>query len=204
MGAALAATRLSLAEGFDQGRHREQARSHIFRSRRERRLWEQPSLPTEPEPRASHCPPPLSGSEDPSHRPPPGLRLPRACPQGGNPVGAALAATRPLLTAGFDQGRHREQARSHSLRSRRERRLWEQPSLPAGREPGAARCPPPLSGSEDPSHSPPGLRLPLGRAPKEETLWERPWPRRGCRWPQALIKVAIASKHAPTVFSPQA
>ena len=44
-----------------------------------------------------------------------------------------------------------------------------------------------------PSHTTPAT----GRA---RSLWERPWPRRGCCGPPASMKVAIASKLAPTVF----
>ena len=38
-----------------------------------------------------------------------------AIPVGVTSVGAALAATRPLLSAGFDSGCYREQARSHEI-----------------------------------------------------------------------------------------
>ncbi len=110
-----------------------------------------------------------------------------------------MAATRLLPASGFDQGRNREQARSHSFRRRPEQRTpWRRALLPTAPQAGAAHCPPLLSGSEDPSHRTPAA----GRARSlcKRFLWERPWPRRGCCRPLASIKAAIASKLAPTVF----
>jgi hypothetical protein len=71
-----------------------------------------------------------------------------------------------------------------------------QPLLRTGPESGAARCPPPPSGSRPLPQSlapavdrlRPLLEQPLVAA---ALLWERPWPRRG-RWcPQASIQAAV-------------
>ncbi len=149
----MAATQPSWAAGFDPRPNRKQARPHGAPSG------------------AAHSPPPLSGSEDPSHKFPAPPRI------GRDPVGAALAATQPSWAAGFDPRPNREQARSHSAPS------------------SATRHSPPLSGSEDPSH-----KILAPTPDRVRPLWERPWPRRGRRGPLASIQAAIASKLAPTAL----
>ena len=93
-------------------------------------------LPAQLGPHAARNPTPLSGSEDPSHRAP--ARVPladRARPL----VGAALAATWPLLAAGVDSGRRRGQKTPPTeprpeLRSRiGHGLLWERPWPRQGR-----------------------------------------------------------------------
>ena len=96
------------------------------------------------------------------------------------PVGAALAATRPLLSAGFDPGRRRGQDPSHRTPARLSPRVWLTPcGSGLGRDTAAVVRRPrsrPLSGPEDPSHrTPHGLRPRVWRMP----LWERRWPRHG-------------------------
>ena len=212
----MAATRLSLAAGFGQGRYRQQARSHG-----------EPSS-------AAHCPPLLSGSEAPPQNPGSGHG------SGALPVGAALAARRLSLAAGFDPGRYRQQARSHGApssaahclrrcrgqktpptESRLRPRFGRAPvgaalaatrrSQATGFDPGryrqqarshgapssAAHCPPLLSGSQDPSH-----KIPAPATVRAPSLWERPWPRRGACRPLPSIKAAIASKLASTAPPP--
>jgi len=71
-----------------------------------------------------------------------------------------------------------------------------QPLLRTGPESGAARCPPPPSGSRPlpQSQAPAADRLrPLLERPlvAAALLWERPWPRRGRCCPQASIQAAV-------------
>ncbi len=117
MGAALAATRRSPAAGFDPGRNREQARSHGLLHSAVRRTSAGGSdrcrrgLYPAPRTARRRC----RGRKTPPTEP----LLRRRC--GWPPVGAALAATRRSLAAGFDPSRNHEQARSHGLRSAPER-----------------------------------------------------------------------------------
>ena len=109
-------------------------------------------------------------------------------------VGAALAATGLSLSAGFDSGRCREQARSHRNLARAADAACSCGSGP-GRDGAFAvrrlRFRPLSRASSLPQKPCPCCR-------RGVFLWERPWPRRGFRCPQASIQAAVASKLAPT------
>ena len=144
---------------------------------RARFLWEQPW------PRRGRCGPrALVQAAVGVRRPLPQKPGPGASRgSGAFPVGAALAATRPLKTAGYDSGSNREQARSQRLLHR------------------TAPSPPPLSGSEDPSHTTLGPALAPDSA---RSLWERPWPRRGRHMPPTSIQFAVGVRRPITRISP--
>ena len=159
----------------------------------------QHALRERPRPRHGHCCPqasiqaavgvgrPLPQNPDRAHA----RRI------GAIPVGAALAATRPLLSAGSDPGRRR---------GRKTPPTESRPGLGSclthrrnpcgsarGRDMAAAvrrlrsRL---LSGSEDPSHRIPAPARLMPDA-SEQSLWERPWPRHDRCCPQASIRAAV-------------
>ena len=108
-------------------------------------------------------------------------------------VGAALAATRPLQSAGSDAGRRRGQKTPPTEPwPGLEPQIWLSPcGSGLGRDTAAAvrglRCRP-LSGSEDPSHRTPARTQ---AADLSQFLWERPWPRHDRGSPQASMQAAV-------------
>ncbi len=167
--------------------------SHSVRSRPERGpSGGQPLLPARPAdltPRAAHrrC----RGQKTPLKESRFGLRSRIGCP---TPVGAALAATGPLLSAGVDSGRRRGQKtpptepRPSSARGSGAPPPWERPW------PRQGRCWPLAS-----IQAAVRVRRPLpqnpgsgsGRGSGAPPLWERPWPRQGRCWPLASIRLAV-------------
>ena len=181
VGAALAATGRLRAAGFDHRRNREQARSHILRHGTARGSCLETDhccrRGLQPAPRAARrrC----RGRKTPPTGP--RLRQPLERDHCGSGLGRDGAVAGRRL-------RSPPQSRASSLphASAQDCAMdlcGQQPLLPMGPETGAARCPPPLSGSEDPSH-----RTPAPATTGARPLWERPWPRRGCCGPQAPVQ----------------
>ena len=152
---------------------------------------------------------PLSGSEDPSYRglalaqflwerPWPrhgrcrphasiraavGVRRPllQESRSGAVPVGAALAATRPMQPARFDSGRCRGQKTPPAGAALRRGSCGSGLGRDTADAGHGLRFRP-WSGSEDPSYR--------SLAPAQFP-WERPWPRHGRCWPRASIQAAV-------------